>query len=869
MSLVWRVCAIALFATAATQAAVPVVYVSRELDTSEQSIDRRLPIGERTHAIERAESGRLIYLTESGERRTLVAGSVETPTIPLDVMDPDVSYDGTRVVFAGLSQVDDAWRIYEVGLDGSGLRQVTSDRAVDLSRYGAAAPQFEQFDDLDPCYLPDGRICFVSTRYPGAAPDARLRTTNLFVVDADGTNVQRITTERFGGDTPAVDPVSGKIVYSRWWRTPNNLASSEGRPEGEVPEGEPGYEGASSTGDPLGLASSNPDPVRSVDESDFPGLNSWFLASVNPDGTDLAMFSGFRNDRGLTQAYRPSFYADGRTLALFIPRTPLIGLPRGDGLREFPRGAGVPTPLGGPQDFTGLPFMFGIFGMELGDVFPHMGQDVQGDSMSFVFAGAVPVDDQQVIVSAGRRDRPQYDLYILQRQTGSLEPLVTDATRADLDPVIARPRVVPQTIEDKGAAQLSEVAPSSIDEAFQEGGTFRFVVENIHFNAPVDTPIATAPPVGQDLTIEFYMAPQRESTDGTDEPFLIQRQKIGDDGRVEVVLPAGVPLFEVLRRPDGTIAQGRDGQIFHVGGMNFSRSNETGRCVGCHAGHTMQEVPEDTTWTNLASSAIVTAEPTAPVHVFDVFPPDFLFVGADGEVDESVLERRLFAGEKLVDRQTEGFSSWVSGAENVPSVVTMTWPTDIEARSIVLHPAPSGNGFLGARDTQVSSLVVETYLDGNLQQRVPVVRTLSAGGEAVSVALNERAAIDEVRVIVDASSVSGSFEGQTGAALSEIEVLSRVGRGSTSTASFLRGDANCDGSQNISDATNILATLFGGAGAPCCEVASDVDASGLVNITDAIYMLTWLFAGGDPLPSPSEQCASGPSQGLGCAQPSC
>jgi hypothetical protein len=65
---------------------------------------------------------------------------------------------------------------------------------------------------VDPCYLPDGRICFVSSRYPGTAPDGRVRATNLYVVSSDGTGLHRITTERFGVDTPTVEPATGRIV---------------------------------------------------------------------------------------------------------------------------------------------------------------------------------------------------------------------------------------------------------------------------------------------------------------------------------------------------------------------------------------------------------------------------------------------------------------------------------------------------------------------------------------------------------------------------------------------------------------------------------------------------------------------------------
>ena len=83
-------------------------------------------------------------------------------------------------------------------------------------------------------------------------------------------------------------------------------------PDGrETPPGSPGYGGASAGGDPFGILATAPEPVRGLEDKEFLGLNTWFLARINPDGTDMRMFSGFRLDREATQAYRPSFHRPG------------------------------------------------------------------------------------------------------------------------------------------------------------------------------------------------------------------------------------------------------------------------------------------------------------------------------------------------------------------------------------------------------------------------------------------------------------------------------------------------------------------------------------------------------------------------------
>ena len=77
---------------------------------------------------------------------------------------------------------------------------------------------FSAYDDTDPAWLPDGRIVFSSTRYPQTAEYQAAHSTELFVVNADGANLHRITSEKGGADRPLVDPLTGQIVFARWWR---------------------------------------------------------------------------------------------------------------------------------------------------------------------------------------------------------------------------------------------------------------------------------------------------------------------------------------------------------------------------------------------------------------------------------------------------------------------------------------------------------------------------------------------------------------------------------------------------------------------------------------------------------------------------
>ena len=81
-------------------------------------------------------------------------------------MHPDLSFDGKRVVFAYAdhtpSRDERQFFLYEIHVDGTGLRQITGKDDDPLA--GAGGRMTVLPEDYDPCYLPDGRIVFLSTR---------------------------------------------------------------------------------------------------------------------------------------------------------------------------------------------------------------------------------------------------------------------------------------------------------------------------------------------------------------------------------------------------------------------------------------------------------------------------------------------------------------------------------------------------------------------------------------------------------------------------------------------------------------------------------------------------------------------------------
>jgi archaellum component FlaG (FlaF/FlaG flagellin family) len=152
--------------------------------------------------------GKLLVREADGTIRVLIDGTNPTAASLnlIDVNAPDVSFDATKIVFAGLPVGSystapmtnpGAWRLYVINVDGTGLHQLTfSDRNINLSQFGEVASSFVNYDDTDPAWLPDGRVVFSSTRWPSFGMYGASRTSNLHVVNADGTGLHRITSER-------------------------------------------------------------------------------------------------------------------------------------------------------------------------------------------------------------------------------------------------------------------------------------------------------------------------------------------------------------------------------------------------------------------------------------------------------------------------------------------------------------------------------------------------------------------------------------------------------------------------------------------------------------------------------------------------
>jgi len=132
--------------------------------------------------------GKIAHLLPSGEARHA-----------------DVSFDGKRAIFPwrGGSSGSSVYHLYEMDLNTRVTRQLTSGSG-DFSV------------DLDPCYLPNDNIAFVSTRYAQEVDCAGDQwVTNLMLCDKDGKYMRQVGFDQSPSLYPRMLP-NGEVIYSRW-----------------------------------------------------------------------------------------------------------------------------------------------------------------------------------------------------------------------------------------------------------------------------------------------------------------------------------------------------------------------------------------------------------------------------------------------------------------------------------------------------------------------------------------------------------------------------------------------------------------------------------------------------------------------------
>jgi hypothetical protein len=125
-------------------------------------------------------------------------------------LSPDLSFDGKTIAFAYTENREHkwvwlpqtTWNLFRVNVDGSELEQLTD----------------SEYDDFDPCWLPNGRIAFISERRGGYIRCFALLHVPSYVLHsmkADGTDIFPLSYYETSEWEPSVNN-DGMLVYTRW-----------------------------------------------------------------------------------------------------------------------------------------------------------------------------------------------------------------------------------------------------------------------------------------------------------------------------------------------------------------------------------------------------------------------------------------------------------------------------------------------------------------------------------------------------------------------------------------------------------------------------------------------------------------------------
>ena len=115
------------------------------------------------------------------------------------IRDPQVHYDGQKILFSYRKNGGHHYNLYEIGVDGTNLKQITSG----------------PWDDIEPCYLPDGGIVFSSSRCKRYIACWMAPTAILYRCDIDGSNIRILSSNTVAENTPCVLS-DGRVLYTRW-----------------------------------------------------------------------------------------------------------------------------------------------------------------------------------------------------------------------------------------------------------------------------------------------------------------------------------------------------------------------------------------------------------------------------------------------------------------------------------------------------------------------------------------------------------------------------------------------------------------------------------------------------------------------------
>ena len=121
----------------------------------------------------------------------------------------DLNYAGNKIVFCytdaqrswDVWNLNTTYHVFTCNTDGTSLTQLTDG----------------VYNDINPIWMPDGKICFISERRGGygRCHQRTVPTFTLHTMNSDGSNIRTISMHETNEWNPAIDN-SGMIIFTRW-----------------------------------------------------------------------------------------------------------------------------------------------------------------------------------------------------------------------------------------------------------------------------------------------------------------------------------------------------------------------------------------------------------------------------------------------------------------------------------------------------------------------------------------------------------------------------------------------------------------------------------------------------------------------------
>jgi hypothetical protein len=123
--------------------------------------------------------------------------------------DPDISFNGQKILFAGRKTKNDLWQIWEMNIDGSNKKQITtSEGNCYMPVY--AGSRFYLNDER-----PTPQIIYVSTAHNWRNLSENELTLSLYGTDREGKSTYRLGYNLYNDFSPDIS-ADGRIVYTSW-----------------------------------------------------------------------------------------------------------------------------------------------------------------------------------------------------------------------------------------------------------------------------------------------------------------------------------------------------------------------------------------------------------------------------------------------------------------------------------------------------------------------------------------------------------------------------------------------------------------------------------------------------------------------------